>query len=590
MKRKRCYAGVVRQGLCTAMIAASLWLGAGAAAPAEPELISMFPFGGQQGAEFQATIRGRSLDHVSAVWFDCEHLSATILGVENDKAPDPVPAKKKSSPRAPIQLLALTVKVAPGAETGVHSLRLLSPRGLSNPLPVRVHAEAAMLEAPARHEPPEAAQPIPAFPMVVNGKIAGKGEVDYYAFQAQQGEKLRFDALTAGDGFDPSLSLYEPTGSWFRPERLTRLAFNDDPVSYPGASVHATLDYRFPRKGRYLVRVAGFLGEGGPDHAYQLSIRASAEEAARDLMQPAHQPPPTADVSWKERSWKRELKPDRLKVLWSRAVAPAAIPEIPVVRLDESSAEPVPVTIPALLEGTIDRPADIDRVKFRVKGGDRIALEVETPRNTVPVFNPYLRVVSTGGDEAFTNVHSTVNTCGDLILKQIHPKTVYSFPRDGEFILEIRDITHVYGDATFAYRVALRQQVPHLGEIDIAGEHVNLVAGEAGKLTIETDQEEGYDGYVALTVEGLPEGVRAVMATELEPKVPPPFNSGKAERFRPESQKATFLFLSDPATPATRRPVEVRIMAQPAVKGKLGRAILAKKMLFTVVEPEAAPR
>ena len=116
-----------------------------------------------------------------------------------------MPAKKKrSSSTEPLQLLSLAVKVASGAEAGVHYMRVLTPRGLSNALPVRVHAESAVMEGKTRHEVAEDSQPIPAYPVVVNGKLAGRGEVDYYAFEVQQGEKLRFDALTAGAGFDPS--------------------------------------------------------------------------------------------------------------------------------------------------------------------------------------------------------------------------------------------------------------------------------------------------------------------------------------------------------------------------------------------------
>ena len=556
----------------------------------------MFPFGGQQGAEFKATIRGRALDRVTAAWFDCEHLSATIGSVEIDKSSGGTPkkaARKKSSGGGPLQLLSLAVKVAPDAQAGVHYLRLLTPGGLSNPLPIRVHAEPATLETDAPHNTPQNSQPIPAYPVVVNGKLTGSGETDYYVLEAKKGEKLRFDALSSGGGLDPYLTLYEPTGSWFRSDRLTELAFNDEPVSYPGYSLHATLTYEFTKTGRYVLLLGGFLGEGGADHIYQLSIRrASTDKGDTDLMAAAHLPPPADQLAWNERSWKRELQPDRLKVLWSRAIPPATIPDIPVLKIDDdphgASSAPVPVTLPVLIEGSMENPADIDRVKFHVKGGDRITVEVQTLQKTIPQFNPYLRIISADGDEAFTNVHSRVNTCGDTILKQVEPKTTYSFPRDGEFILEIRDITHLYGDKSFAYRVLLRPQVPHMGEVHIAADQVNLVAGEVSKLSVDTDQEEGFDGQVALTVEGLPEGVRTVMGTELVPEVPAPFNVGKIERFKTESQKATFLFLSDPSTPATSTPVEARVMAQPTVAGKLGKPILVKKILVTVVQPAAA--
>jgi hypothetical protein len=571
-----------------------VWLAVRAAAPGEPELVSIFPFGGQQGTEFAATIRGRSLDRVTAVWFDCEHLSATVTGVETEKTAGPAkkaPARKKSGGGGPQQLLTLAVKVSPQAPAGVHYLRLLGPGGLSNELAFRVHTEPSILEANASHEQPQESQPIQTYPVVLHGKLLGKGEVDFYSFEVQKDQELRFDALTAGAGFDPSITLYEPTGSWFRPDRLTELAFNDEPISYPGLPLHAALTYRFPKQGRYLIRLSGFLGEGGPDHYYQLSIRRAGPEVARtDPMQAAHLTPPTADEAWRERTWTRPVNADRMRVLWSRAVpSGAAAADMPVLKIDDdphgASSDPVPVSLPVLIEGAIERPGDIDRVRFKVKGGDKIALEVQTPEKTLPEFNPYLRVVSVDGDEAFTNVHSRVNTCGDLILKQVEPKTTYAFPRDGEFILEIRDITHLYGGRAFPYRVALRPQVPHMGEVKIGPDQVNLVAGEVSKLSVDADQEEGYDGEIALTIEGLPEGVRTVLGAELEAQTPPPYNPGKIERFRPESQRATFLFLSDPATPATAQPVEARVMAQPVVKGKMGRPVLVKKILFTVVRP-----
>ncbi len=574
------------------LIAASLWLVVRAAVTGEPELLSLFPFGGQQGADFKTTIRGRSLDQVSSVWFDCDRLSATVVGVENDKSSAPAAGgkKKKKSSTGPLQLLTVAVKVAPGAEPGMHYLRVLTPRGISNALPIRVHAEPAISEDEGRHDTPELAQKISAYPVAINGKIMASGEVDYYSFEVQSGETLRFDALTSGSNLDPALTLFDRTGSWFRPDRLTELAFNDEDISYPGLPVNATITHKFPRQGRYFVRVSGFLGQSGPDYTYQLSIRrVSRDQAEVDLMRPAHMPPPSADPPWEERSWKRELKPDRLKILSSRGGESTAVPEVPVIRLDaqghKAGSDPVSVTLPSLIEGTIEHPADIDRVKFKVKAGDRVALEVETLRKTLPQFNPYLRIVSSGGDEAFGNVHSTVNTCGDLILKQVQPKTTYSFPREGEFVLEIRDITHMYGDDAFAYRVLLRQQIPHMGEIHIAEEQINLMAGEATKVSVDTDQEEGFDGQIALTVDGLPQGVRVITGTELQPKVPPAYNPGKIERFQPESQKATLLFVTDPGAAPTSKPLEARLIAQPVIKGTLGQPVVVKKILLTVVQP-----
>ncbi|MBL8215817.1 MAG: hypothetical protein JNK87_34160 [Bryobacterales bacterium] len=575
--------------LSLTLLSAPLWLVLRAAPPAEPSLVSVFPFGGQKGTSFKATIRGRALDRATAVWFDCEHLSATIAGVAADPtsaATAPAKGKGKKGSLGPLQLLTMEVTVALGADAGVHSLRVLTPAGVSNAIPVRVHAEPAMQEPDVDHSTPTAAHLLSSLPVVVSGKLTGAGELDYYAFDAKQGETLRFDGLSSGTGLDPGLTLYELTGSWFKQDRLTELAFNDEDVWYPGLPAHARITYKFAKSGRYLIRVSGFLGEGRPDYLYQLSVRRDADGPLEvDAMRPAHQLPSSSDLSWRERTWKRELKPDRLRSLWARAATQPADRVSENIQPLQLSEQAVPISLPALLEGTIAKPAQVHRVKFAVKANDRISVEVETLRKTVPEFNPYLRIVSVTGDEAFTNVHSTVNTCGDTILKQIQPKTTYSFPRAGEFILEIRDITHAYAGPEFGYRVFIRHQVPHVGEVHVGEEQMNLVAGEVAKMNVQTDQEEGFDGQIALTVEGLPPGVRAAMGTDIAPQVPPPYNPGKVERFQPESQKATFLFMTDAAAPPTAKPVEAKIVAQPVANGKLGRPITVKTFLVTVVQP-----
>ena len=281
--------------------------------------------------------------------------------------------------------------------------------------------------------------------------------MDYYAFRVAGGEQLRFEVHSLALS-DMAISLYEPAGSWFSPDRARRLAFSDEPVSYPELSTEPVLSHRFGKAGRYLVRVSGFMGEGGPDHPYLLRITRDAEAengeasgsvsigSGRDL--------------WQERSWTRELRADRMDALRARTASPPqlpsdpapsdggqagtpepAVPEtIPVIELDEApdeASKAVVVTLPSLLVGSIEHPGDIDRVRFEAKVGDRIALEIETPRATVPVFNPYLKMVDGEGAEVLTNVHSILNANTE-IEKQIRPKVIHSFPRAGEFTLEIR--------------------------------------------------------------------------------------------------------------------------------------------------------
>ena len=565
----------------------------------EPQLTSVYPLGGQTGTSFTSTIRGQSMDGAYALWFEGSGIEGAVESL--DVEPLPPDAAKYKKKKKPTQLLRVRFQIAQQAERGEHSFRVVTSHGLSNALELHLHAEPAVAEQNEPHELPTEPQALSSRPLAVHGRIAEVGEVDYYSIDVPQGEALHFEALSSGP-LDPSIAIYELTGSWFSPDRATRLAFHDEPVSYPGLSTEAALDYRFEKAGNFLVRVSGFWGYGGADHSYVLRVLPAPEDA--------EQPPTESqEHEWLERTWTRKLDTDRMKALWSRSVqqpatdtqnetkpndaasndAAAAIPPVPIIDADaeptQVPVEPPVIPLPALVVGTIERPGDIDRVRFTAKEGDKLILEIELPAKTKPLMNPYLRVTDAEGVEAFTNVYSNVNANGN-ISKQNQAKTAFAFARDGEFTLEIRDITASYGDREMRYRVLVRPQVPHMGEVHIAQDRLNLVAGHATKLSVITDQEEGFDGFVVLSIDGLPQGVRAVPATEVEPDSPPPFNEGKKERFRTKSQKATFVFLSERDTPATRMPVSATIYAQPVVEGQLGARIPVKELLVMVVRQQ----
>ncbi len=555
----------------SAWLAAIAWCGALCAAP--PKADSIFPASGKPGAPFEASIRGSGLEGAYSIWFEGAGGSAKVIAVE----PEPASSDPK---RKPGSVLRVEMRLDESA-SGARSFRVLTPGGVSNALRIYPHPEPSLLETAAPHDLPRQAQPLPLLPVAVQGRIAEVGEVDFYSFRAAAGEELTFRTISS-EALDPGLAIYQLTGSWFDPDRATRLAFTDEPVSYPNLSTEAVLRYKFDAAGEYLVRVNGFWGHGGAGQEYTLRVTRGDVER-QDEAKPRE---------WTERKWTRPLSGDRMRELWARALPSLAAAAKPVPAVDADAepttapVEPQKIQLPTMVTGAIERPGDIDRVRFAVKEGERIALEVETPDKTVPLINPYLRVIDSEGVEAFTNIYSTVNSNGNAS-KQIHPKTQYSFPRGGEFTLEIRDITASYGDKRMRYKVLVRPQAPHMGEVKVSVDCLNLEAGKAQKVSIVTDQEEGFDGYVIVSMEGLPEGVRAVPATEVDPDSPPQPPMGKRERFTTKSQKATLVLAPDASAPATRTPAIGRIYAQPVVKGELGTRILVKEIPVMVVKGAA---
>ena len=570
----------------------------------EPELISLFPLGGWLGTESLMTLRGKSLEGAYGLWFDSKEFSATVLNLQSEESGDTAPQNKpkQDDVSEPVQLLNVRLQIDGKAVPGLYGLRVITPQGISNSLKFWVHAEPSYQERRLSHDLATQAEYLTEYPLVVYGTISQPGEVDYYSFKTVKGEVLLFEVHSLSLS-DMALNLYESVETWFGPDRTKRLAFNDEPVSYPGLSNEPILAHRFEKDGQYLVRVNGFLGEGGLTHPYFLRITKVldeiefSEDSTMDRV-------PGADV-WQERTWTRKLQSDRMKTLWSRAVSALAtdsnrnydlekkdgvdsrspIKEIPTVNLDvdwKGEGEPPTTSLPVLLVGTIDSPGDIDHFRFSAKVGERIALEVETTKKTVPMFNPYLKIIDAEGVEVLTNVHSILNANSE-IQKQIQPKTIYSFPRAGEFILEIRDITAAFGGASMAYRVLIRPQVPHMGQIHIIEDRINLVADRATTLSIVTDQEENFNGSIALRLSGLPVGVTAVTATKADPDLPPAVNEGRKERYVAKSRKASLVLITAADAPRTRVPVVVKVMAQPVMEGRLGRMTLVKELLMMVV-------
>jgi hypothetical protein len=534
-----------------------------------PKIESIYPLSAMRGSTVTAVVRGTNLRHAREFWFEGAGVSGRVLAWE---------AEAGDSKAKKADLLRVELSIDAGFSGSERRFRVIAPGGISNALAVHIHNERVFQERSEPHDVAARAQPVGQLPVAVQGQISQVGEVDYYSFHARAGEEISFRTFSSA-ALDPAVTVYKLTGSWYDPNRTTRLAFSDEPVSYPGLTTEAALRYRFAETGEYLVRVNGFWGHGGPGQAYTLLIGPAGQP------EKAH---PTKKRGWTERSWTRSLDENRMNALWARA-QPAMAEKAELVPVVDADAEPLAapvkprvISLPSLVVGTIERPGDIDRVRFSVKEGERLAFEVETPDKTVPLMNPLLRIIDADGVEALTNVYSIVNSNGN-VSKQIQPKTQYSFPRAGDFTLEIRDITASYGDPSMKYKVMVRPQVPHLGEVHIDDDCLNLAAGKAQKLSVITDQEEGFEGQVILSVEGLPEGVRVATATEVEPDTPPPASEGKRERYTTKKQKATLLLVVDAGAPAAATPSTGRVYAQPVVNGDLGERILVKEIPVMVV-------
>ncbi len=586
------------------------------ASSAEPEVRSIYPLGAQPGANLRAEVLRHDLEGGYAVWVSAEGLSAEIQGITAIESEDPKDYAGESKPDRPRQRVSIQLKVDSEARPGERHIRLVTPRGVSNSLRFLITPYPSINEE-------DRAELLP-LPVAVNGRIGRDGEEDVYAFQASDGQLVDFEVTydpgppripgqPAPKTIDPELTLYASSGSWFDPKRPVRLAFNDEPLS-PRVSKAAKLTYRFTESGRYLIKVGSFKGLGSPDYCYQLRM---ALPANGDLPETLAGRQAGEDPEWKERDFVRVLRPTRLRQLGARTVhqpeaeagGPSANPSgepagngsagrhsssgasianrLPDPVWESSSndllSQAMEIAPPIVIEGSIERAGDVDSFKFQVQTGERLAFEIETPESRTPRFNPRLGVFDRDGREFLTNIYKRISRNGQFYLKTVEPKTLYTFRLGGEHFLQIRDVTSRYGDPSFRYRLLIRPQVPHVGDLQVLADRLNLRRGEARKLTVTTAQEEGFGGDIAVTLEGLPDGVQFVPGTQVEPDRGPPLDEGEKERFVPKTEKAILMLMAAKSAPLTSMPQWVKVSARVVVDGKLGPRLRVKQIPVMVI-------
>ncbi|MCY3757998.1 MAG: hypothetical protein OXG96_09775 [Acidobacteria bacterium] len=586
---------------------------------AEPQALSIAPLGGKKGTRLEATLRGRSLQEAYAVRFDREGVTATVERVEELEAEGAVDPSEEL-PKA--QILTLGLRIDQSAGTGRYQLRVVSPQGVTGPLSFLVHDLPSVSEKHPSSDQASSAQAVD-FPCAINGVISRPGERDLYAVQADEGQHLRFELISnpsgtamggrAGyrGGFDSVLTLYQPLGSWFEEDRLHRLAYDDKSKANPRPNPR--IETRGGQPGLYLLEVGSFYNLGGPEFSYQLRVEPNGPA---DPQRPQITANGSRSEPWRERSFSRPIGPDHIRRILSRAVEPgngvggasaengrsphekanrSASTAYSIIREQEPNDDSAPTAVaalPFLVEGSIDRPGDVDRlVSFRVQPGRKLGFEMETPEASLPDFNPRWAVVDQAGKVVLSNVYRRVVRQALSYSKTIEPKTIHTFLRGGTYTLRVRDTTQRNGASDFRYRLLVRPQIPHAGELKVQEDRLNLVPGEAGKLTVTTGQEEGFAGQILLQVEGLPPGVQALPGTDYQPEAPPNLDEGPKARYMPQQGATSVMIVAAEDAAATRMPRILRIQARPVVSGKMGALLPVGKVHLMVLKgnrPQAA--
>ncbi len=225
-----------------ALICGGIFCTASALHAVAPNLVSVTPAGGQRGSAVEVTFRGDRLA-------DAEEIFFYSPGITVEKITEPAD-----------KVVKVTLKIAADCRIGEHALRVRTAGGISALRLFYVGPFPNVLEKEPNNER-EKAQTL-ALNTTVEGSI-GSEDVDYFAVEAKQGQRLSLEIEGARLGrtmFDPTIAIQDATGRVVASSDDTPLLGHDSFVSMI-----------VPNDGKYFVHVRDMTYSGN-GHFYRLHV------------------------------------------------------------------------------------------------------------------------------------------------------------------------------------------------------------------------------------------------------------------------------------------------------------------------------
>lgn len=549
---------------------AVLGLTATAGAQQEPHLGYAYPAGGQRGTELEITLGGQHLDGASALIVSGDGVTATVgkhrkpIGGKKlqavrqklQEARKELRAARKERPRGergpqmqPIEMpevqqlldtmgidevdvhafmelrrkrndplgqvnaqlsetVVVRLRIAGDAAPGERELRLLTRRGLTNPLRFEVGQHPEVREVEATDGEP---QRLEATPAVINGQIL-PGDVDRFRLHGRAGERLV--AAVAARSLIPYLADAVP--GWFQATlTLTgpdgqEVAFSDDYTFHPDP----TFGVELPRDGDYVLEIKDAIYRGREDFVYRITVgEVPFVTGLFPLGGPAG-----AETRAELQGWNLDGRAVTVAgagapggVIPVAATAggvrsnavPFALGELPEgVEQEPNDEAPQPVAMPRLINGRIARPGDRDRFLLEGRAGDVVVAEVVARRLESPLDSLLLLTDAEGHLVAGNDDHE--DPASALVTHHADSRLSVTLPADGSYRLELADAQR-HGGPTYAYRLRVSLQRPDF-DLRVVPATVNARAGQTVPVTVHVFRRDGYAGPVDLRLVDAPHG------------------------------------------------------------------------------------
>jgi hypothetical protein len=554
-----------------------------ACASAQTYIGFVYPAGGQQGSTFLCTLGGQSLDGVCGVIVTGTGVTGRVVEYNRRLNPQElqllneqlrelkdIPAPKRDTPATNMMariekivdnyvqqpqcdsianLVVAELTVARDAPPGIREIRLLTERGLSNPMAFHVGQLPEVTGEPLptspkqilgkeaqslrKRKPPRAQDGKPAdgmkmaappadgarseidddeiaitLPCTVNGQIAS-GTADRYRFTARRGQRLVI--TTQARSLIPYLADAVP--GWFQPvlalhdAKGREVAYNDDYRFKPDPVIF----FEVPQDGDYTLAIHDAIFRGREDFVYRITlgelpfvtgifplggqagIPASVDIQGFNLSE-THASPPTQGLAPGIHPFTvrggRGAPPQRQPGAFLSPPVPFAVDALPDGIEKEPNDTPKNaqrIVPPVIVNGTVGVPGDRDLFLIEGRAGQEIVAEV-TARTLDSPLDATLTLADAAGNRlAFNDDHDDPGAGVNT-----HPADAYirtRLPADGAYILTLADAQR-NGGAAYAYRLRVSPPQPDF-ELRVVPSRVVMASQGSASVDVHVLRKDG---------------------------------------------------------------------------------------------------
>ena len=433
--------------------------------------------------------------------------------------------------RSQTEFVFAEITVAPDAKPGRREIRVITKRGVSNPLsfyvgqvPEEARRPMKTMQLPLlgkeslaqRRRPRDEEEVRITVPCTMNGQLAA-GEMNRYRFQASKGQRLVISAKAR------DLIPYVPDGvpGWcqavlkLRDNSGKELAYNDDFRFNPDPLIY----FEVPEDGEYLLSINEALYRGRESFVYRITIGelpfvtsifplggrvgepVQIEMNGWNLEKATLAPPP------------KDAKPGYhlLAATNGKLVSnyvPFALDTLPECLEKEPNDDPSvaqKVTLPIIINGRMDRPGDWDVFEVEGKAGETIVAEVTARRLGSPL-DSFLKVTRADGKIIALN-DDHYDAASGLNTDHADSYLMVKLPADGKYFIHLGDTRRQAGKE-FAYRLRISQPQPDF-VLRVMPSRIAMSSQGSASVTVFAMRKDGFDGPITLKFKDLPQGLES---------------------------------------------------------------------------------